>query len=344
MEKRFRQELETYKNYLKYPKAAAGRAIGYASAIYELSTHNQLIDHGSIEKRVAAKAGNDAAATATKTLLMSGRESGGMVDNRVGLMIFSVSGTTGKNVKLPWHLLYVVFRGSRGSERGDSNPEGAGWGVMNSQGDEGNIDWRANFTNSLTTPAWSSSVKVHKGFYSIYSSVGELVRATVRKALAQNPKTQVIVTGHSLGAGLSVLCGHDLECMGICKPFVFPFCCPRAGNLAFAQDFNRRIATQTAVLESEPDMGSYHRCFVFVQATDPVSIGGKKGFANEMTEQQHRSISDHGGKLGTVVQGLFHATRKKSKTNIFYHVSNLYKASWWGVHLYTYMEKVILGK
>src|SRR5260370_35340033 len=114
---------------------------------------------------------------------------------------------------------------------------GAGWGVT-ARGQARNVDWRSNYTTRQDIPPWCSGVRVHGGFLEIYSSVRNIVHNTVSTALNRNRDAIVITTGHSLGAGLATLCAHDLECSSICKPFCFPFCSPRAGDLAFARDFN----------------------------------------------------------------------------------------------------------
>ena len=343
-EKAIRKRLEHYRNELPYPKIAAGRAIGYAAGIYDLSTHDKRIDTSSIERILEEKYGKSGGAEHTSLKSISGRSAGGATDKRAGLMFYKV---TGSNYKVggtkgqPWSIVYVVFRGSRGEKQGDSNPMGAGWGQSETSGQIVNVDWRANFNNHQVVPSWAAGVKVHAGFLEIYSSVREEVHKTVGTYLGQDPHTTVITTGHSLGAALCTVCAHDLECSGICKPVCMPFCSPRVGDLGFAEDFNKRIADEKTVMWSEVDGVSFNRSFVFLQSNDPVSWGGEHGFKHEMSARSAVQVADSGS---IVTQGIYAGVKKhKSDTIIFYHVGNLRRASWFGLHDYKKMQHEILG-
>ncbi|MEO6877192.1 MAG: lipase family protein, partial [Gemmatimonadaceae bacterium] len=284
-EKLLRIQLEQYKNNLAYPKIAAGRAIGYAAGIYDLSTHNTRIDTSAIERKLEEHYGASGGAEHTSLKSISGRSAAGATDTRAGLVIYKV---TGKNYKLggpkgqEWSIVYVVFRGSRGEKKGEANPMGAGWGAT-ATGQVVNLDWRTNFNTRQDTPPWHTGVKVHAGFLEIYSSVRAEIHATIKAYLEKDAHSAVIVTGHSLGAALATVCAHDLECAGVCKPVCMPFCSPRVGNLAFARDYNSRIADDTTVMWSEVDGVSFNRSFVFVQSNDPVTWGGEHGFQHAMS-------------------------------------------------------------
>lgn len=342
-EQRIRQDLERYRNDLSFPRIATGRAIGFASGIYDFSTHNTRIDTSSLERKLTEKYGMSAMSEHTSLNIISGRSAGGVTDTRAGLMIYQASG---KNYKVggkrgqEWKLIYVVFRGSRGDKQGSDNPMAAGWGVTPT-GHARNIDWRSNFNTRQDVPSWRADVRVHAGFLEIYNSVRSTVHQTVSNALAKTPYAAVITTGHSLGAGLATLCAHDLDCSGICKPFCLPFCSPRAGDLAFARDFNTRIAEDEGVLWSEIENINFKRAFVFVQSNDPVSWGGEHGFKNAMSAKSGVKVADSGS---IATQGLYAALKKtKSDTVIYYHVRNLHRASYFGMHDYKAMEKVLLG-
>lgn len=342
-EKRLRSQLEQYKNHIPYPRIAAGRAIGYAAGIYDLSTHNKRIDTSAIERKLESKYGPSGGAQHTSLKMISGRSAAGAHDARAGLMIYKV---TGSNYKVggpkgqPWSLIYVVFRGSRGDKQGKANPMGAGWGKTES-GQTVNIDWRSNLKTNQEPAPWLASVSIHAGFLEIYRSVREEIHATLRAYLQKDGTSTVITTGHSLGAGLSTVCAHDLECSGVCKPVCLPFCSPRVGNLAFVQDFNRRISDEKAVMWCEVDGVSFNRCFVFVQSNDPISWSGEHGFKHAMSARSAVSVADSGS---IVKQGLYAAVEKaESTTVIYYHVSNLHRASFLGLHDYNKMLHEILG-
>ncbi len=342
-EKRLRGELESYRNGIAYPRIAAGRAIGYAARIYDLATDDKRIDTSDIERKLTAKYGPSAMAEHTALTAIKGRSAEGIADPRAGLMIYK---TTGKNYKVggprgqEWSLIYVVFRGSRGEKMGTKNPEGAGWGITVT-GQARNIDWRSNFNTRQDVPPWSPMVKVHAGFLEIYRSVRGYIHEALTQALEKDPTAVVITTGHSLGAGLAILCAHDLQSTGICRPFCLPFCAPRAGDLAFARDFNERIADDVGVLWSEVGNVSFKRAFVFVQGNDPVTWSGERGFKHQMSARSAHNVADS----GSIARQGFYATflKKKSDTVIYYHVRNLHRASYLGLHDYKVMEHVMLG-
>jgi hypothetical protein len=78
-----------------------------------------------------------------------------------------------------------------------------------------------------------------------------------------------------------------------------------------------------------------------VQANDPVSLGGKHGFKHAMSARSAVKVADKGGTVG---RGVYAGLKKtKSETSIFYHVPNKYRASFFGMHEFTAMEKVLLG-
>jgi hypothetical protein len=342
-EKLLRSQLEQYKNHLPYPRIAAGRAIGYAAGIYDLSTHNKRIDTSSIEDKLQQKYGPSGAAEHTSLKAISGRSAAGATDSRAGLMIYKV---TGKNYKVggpkgqEWSIVYVVFRGSRGDKPGEANPKGAGWGKTAS-GQLVNIDWRSDFNTRQDVPPWSTAVKVHAGFLEIYASVRQEIHSILTAYLAKDPHSTVVTTGHSLGAGLATVCAHDLETIGLCHPVCMPFCSPRVGNLAFVRDFNQKIADDMTVMWSEVDGVSFNRSFVFVQSNDPVTWSGEHGFKHAMSAKSAAQVADS----GSIVKQAFYATFKKHKsdTTIFYHVGNLHRASYLGLHDYNKMLHEILG-
>jgi hypothetical protein len=203
------------------------------------------------------------------------------------------------------------------------------------------VDWRSNFNTRQDVPPWRADVRVHAGFLEIYNSVRGIVHNTVSAALSKSPGATVITTGHSLGAGLATVCAHDLDCSNICKPFCLPFCSPRTGDLAFVRDFNTRIAEDEGILWSEIDNVNFKRAFVFVQANDPISWSGEHAFKHPMSARSGAKVADSGSIL---TQGIYAGLKKrKSDTVIYYHVRNLHRASYFGMHDYKVMEKVMLG-
>jgi len=274
-----------------------------------------------------------------------------MVDNRVGLMIYVVSGNMqGRS----WSTAFIVFRGSRGSSVGTGeNPMGAGWDQ--SSGEAHNLDWGANFNNAQVPAPWRTSCKVHRGFLEIYSSIGQLIRNDVEKLKTTHPNLQVVCTGHSLGAALATLCAHDLESSTPIRPFCYPFCAPKVGNLAFVRDFDLNIASKLEPLACEPGNDLFSRAITFVQGNDPVSWGGEHGFAPSKKSYKHSSekhgydhLRSEGQRLAdsgsTVKQAIWAMGNRSSKTAIYYLAPNVHRASRTGLHSYLRMEAELLGK
>ena len=66
---------------------------------------------------------------------------------------------------------------------------------------------------------------VHNGFLNVYNNFREKL---VSKLQELNP-TQILLSGHSLGAGVSTICGLDLKLMGY-NTIVYNFASPRVGD------------------------------------------------------------------------------------------------------------------
>jgi triacylglycerol lipase len=73
-----------------------------------------------------------------------------------------------------------------------------------------------------------NSPKVHLGFLDIYNEIKEDINKVI---LSMKPK-KIVIGGHSLGAGISVLCGVDLSQLNV---VVYNFGCPRVGDNNFVE-------------------------------------------------------------------------------------------------------------
>ena len=85
----------------------------------------------------------------------------------------------------------------------------------------------------------ASKIRVHTGFLEAYKSPA--VRDVIH-AMISNDIMEIKVSGHSLGAALAVLCSVDLEYNFPNRDIeVLVFGCPRVGNRAFRDSYNKRV-------------------------------------------------------------------------------------------------------
>lgn len=97
--------------------------------------------------------------------------------------------------------------------------------------------------------------KVHSGFYGAYLSVEKRVLDTVAALHRQDPR-HILVTGHSLGGALAVLCSFNLVVrLELTNVTCTTFGCPRIGNTAFRKRYMLAVPAT----------------FVFVNAADVVT-------------------------------------------------------------------------
>lgn len=83
-----------------------------------------------------------------------------------------------------------------------------------------------NFLQDVSTPP-----KVHMGFLEVY----ENLRDELITKLQEIKPRQIIVSGHSLGAGIASICGLDIIRLDCCKnTIVYNFASPRVGDKIFA--------------------------------------------------------------------------------------------------------------
>ena len=206
---------------------------------------------------------------------------------------------------------------------------------------------------------------VHRGFLSIYSSLREVILGKLRGL----DTDEIIVTGHSLGGGLTTLCAYDL-CHSLPAETIvsLSFNAPRAGNEAFARDFNRCLADQTYT--SASDDGGFRQSFRFDQRNDPVTFGlrhaSKFNYVSDykaLPENRRAELSEKTamGKLGvtggrrdaelekhinaadTKTVGAVAMTKDSDFSKPFYHVKHKKTISFGGMHSFTVMLDNIVG-
>ena len=110
------------------------------------------------------------------------------------------------------------------------------------RGSDSKRDWHTNFLfckKDIPYGNADSRIRVHTGFLNAYKCPG--VRGKIQSYITPEIR-RIRVTGHSLGAALAVLCAVDLQYNFPDRDFeVALFGCPRVGNKAFAESYNRRV-------------------------------------------------------------------------------------------------------
>jgi len=114
--------------------------------------------------------------------------------------------------------LYITFRGS-------DSPK----------------DWQTNlYFRRLVIPYGNtkSKIRMHAGF--IYAYNNDRVRPQLHSAAKNTDK--IVISGHSLGAALSIVCAVDIQYNFPEKDIeVYAYGGPRVGNLAFIRSYNKRV-------------------------------------------------------------------------------------------------------
>lgn len=345
-----------------YPKEIVSRSIAFCSNIYGMATHDEAFAPQKLDIKLRterATRGPTSNALGSELVMQGLRSYRGVQDGRCG---FLIAGVMNKDQEGKINQLYIVFRGSRSDTPGGKhNPMGAGFGTMDylNGGKVQNVDYAANLTSHLLSPSWAPGVGIRSGFLEMYKSMEKQIFDCVSERLRENPDIEIIVTGHSLGAALAVVCAHHLQYalgarMKNRGPFCFPFCTPRVGNKAFATDFLECIGIKTVhKVEGEATIeNGYRRCINFTMHHDLVSNRGKYQKAedsedDEFSQGSKVAMSDMAGKI---FNDLWTSRKKGKKDEIrFYQTPNVYLLGKHTYHLgnkvhqYTWMQKRLIG-
>lgn len=96
-----------------------------------------------------------------------------------------------------------------------------------------NIDM-ASFNFSKVPCNFTAGCMYHGGFAHAWSEIEDAVLETVKSALDANPDYSLVVTGHSLGAGVGTIAAAVLRRAGYACD-LYTYGSPRVGNEPFAQ-------------------------------------------------------------------------------------------------------------
>lgn len=86
--------------------------------------------------------------------------------------------------------------------------------------------------------------KVHIGFLDAYLSIEGRIEQAVRNLIAMHPKSPLIVTGHSMGGAMAVICALDLQKKFPDKRVImYNYGAPSVGNSDFIDMYNACVNT-----------------------------------------------------------------------------------------------------
>lgn len=114
--------------------------------------------------------------------------------------------------------IFIVFRGS------DNVP-----------------NWLENLDTLMTGYRYCVGCQVHAGFNAAYNDIRDHVIARTKVLKREYPGSEIVVTGHSLGAAIATLAYVDLYNVFGKIEHLYTFGSPRVGNLEFAEYVNLRL-------------------------------------------------------------------------------------------------------
>lgn len=214
--------------------------ITFALFYGKLFAYNTDISNAVVWLSGAAYCGKDS----YKSMKLSGPITGFIVDSVLYDPKTDLQGYIG--ILKSTRTIYVVFRGSSSK-----------------------LNWMADFEvtkrNYDTYP--ECDCKVHHGFYDATKNLKDLVINSIKILKEQTGFSNVIVTGHSLGAAVAQLMGMELSAVNI-KNQIYNFGQPRVGDKKYASFVNsvlEELARFTHYKDMVPhvppmEMGYLHSC------------------------------------------------------------------------------------
>ena len=98
-------------------------------------------------------------------------------------------------------------------------------------------NWILNIGTTRSTYSLCANCGVHSGFLSGYNAVNAAVKTAVQNLKAKYRGSRLIITGHSLGGALAILCTAELKLLFGTVDLTYTFGQPRVGNQAFVDWF-----------------------------------------------------------------------------------------------------------
>lgn len=95
---------------------------------------------------------------------------------------------------------------------------------------------------------------VHYGFYRDIESIMPRIYSTSVDVYSQSYKKPIVITGHSLGGALAILCARALAERNVPVLAVYTFGQPRVGDFEFAAGYDAVLADQTYRVVNQCDI------------------------------------------------------------------------------------------
>jgi predicted lipase len=91
-------------------------------------------------------------------------------------------------------------------------------------------NWILNIGTTRSSYSLCTNCSVHTGFLSGYNAIATAVRNAVQNLKAKYRNSRLLITGHSLGGALAILCTADLKHLFGTVDLTYTFGQPRIGN------------------------------------------------------------------------------------------------------------------
>lgn len=115
----------------------------------------------------------------------------------------------------------------------------------------GSVDiknWIFNLDTAAVSYPACSGCQVHHGFYTAYKGIAPTVRTLVNNLLSLYSGAKIIITGHSLGGAMAILCALDMKEIHGKVDNVYTFGQPRIGNQNFANFYQAQVSSTFRVI------------------------------------------------------------------------------------------------
>jgi len=143
------------------------------------------------------------------------------------------------------------------------------------RGSESRTDWYYDL--SIMKCRLRDDIWVHSGFYKqlFGGGVYQEILAEVKRLVAEHPEFEIYVTGHSLGAALSTLCGFQLTDDIANNVSVVSFASPRVGGRKWKAAFDSKRSLQHYRVTTQRDVVTAFPYFSYHHVGENIRLSGK---------------------------------------------------------------------